>query len=143
MPKGNSKQGAAVPTLAPPEETASTGGSVGATIPDEAVLVEDLLAQAGGATATGAPTETPPEEVTVTTEVTAWQSDKRINALWSIDEPRNSWVGVAGLGWRKLKNTSDSAITAMTVLAAHGKQLNCRVDLREEADGMIHEMYVW
>jgi len=75
--------------------------------------------------------------------ITAWQSDKRIGALWTINQVRNSWVSINGIGWRKLVNNSDSAIVAMSMLAAHAKQMTSRVDIREEADGMVYEIYAW
>jgi hypothetical protein len=74
--------------------------------------------------------------------VSAWQNNKRIISLWSINQNRNSWVGVAGIGWRKLANNSDSAIVALTMLSAHAREKGSVVNYRE-SDGMIREMYVW
>lgn len=73
----------------------------------------------------------------------AWQTDKRIVSLWSINQTRNSWVGVSGVGWKRLANNSDSAVVALTMLASHARARDAAVNYREEADGMIHEMYVW
>jgi hypothetical protein len=75
--------------------------------------------------------------------VSAWQNNKRITGLWSINENRNSWVGVDGIGWKKLANNSDSAIVALTMLSSHAREKGSAVDYREESDGMIYEMYVW
>lgn len=75
--------------------------------------------------------------------ISAWQNNKQINALWSINQNRNSWVGVSGVGWKKLANNSDSAIVALTMLAAHAREKGSVVNYREESDGMIYEMYVW
>ncbi len=72
-----------------------------------------------------------------------WVNNKKINALWSINENRNSWVGVAGVGWVKLANNSDSAIVALTMLGANAKLTQGTVNYRTEADNMLHEMYVW
>ena len=72
-----------------------------------------------------------------------WQNDKRATALWGTNEPHNSWVLIAAVGWKKLAATTDSAALALTVLAAHGKLTQTRVDYREESDGCIHELYVW
>lgn len=68
--------------------------------------------------------------------VATWLGDKRVNSLWSINETRNAWVGVAGIGWKKLSNVSDSAIVASTVLASNAKQTQTRFDYRKEADGI-------
>lgn len=75
--------------------------------------------------------------------ITAWQNNKRITGLWAINQSRNSWVHVDGIGWKKLANNSDSAIVALTVLGAHAREKNSPVNYREEADGMVREMYVW
>lgn len=75
--------------------------------------------------------------------VSAWQNNKRITALWSINQNRNSWVGVDGIGWKKLANNSDSAIVALTMLSSHAREKGSVVNYREESDGMIYEMYVW
>jgi hypothetical protein len=72
-----------------------------------------------------------------------WQTNKRVNALWGTNEPRNSWVMIAGVGWKKLAADTDSSALALTVLASHGKLTQARVDYREESDGLIHELYVW
>jgi hypothetical protein len=71
-----------------------------------------------------------------------WYKSKKITALWSINQNRNSWIGVSGLGWRKLANNSDSAVVALTMLASHAKQTGRNVDIREESD-QIKEMYAW
>ena len=75
--------------------------------------------------------------------IAAWQSNKQITALWTLNQNRNSWVAITDLGWKKLANNSDSAIVAFTMLAAHARQTGSVVNYREESDGMIHEMYVW
>ena len=76
-------------------------------------------------------------------EIGAWQQNKRINGLWSKDQTRNSWVSIDGVGWRKLANKSDSVTLALTVLATHAVETGSLVNYREEADQMIHEIYVW
>jgi glycine cleavage system protein P-like pyridoxal-binding family len=75
--------------------------------------------------------------------VGAWVSDKKLTALWGISQNRNSWVYIQGVGWKKLANNSDTAVVALTMLAAHVKQTATPFSYREEADGMIHEAYVW
>lgn len=74
---------------------------------------------------------------------TVWVNNQTINALWTINEDRNSWVGVAGVGWTKLANNSDTAIVALTILSGNAKDGQRPVNFRQEDDGMIHEMYVW
>ena len=79
----------------------------------------------------------------VTGGISAWQNNKRVNALWSINQNRNSYASISGIGWKKLVNNSDSAIVALTMLSSHARENNSPVNYREEGDGMIYEMYVW
>jgi hypothetical protein len=84
-----------------------------------------------------------PAEAGVAAAITAWNSNMQITALWSMNQDRNSWVGVGGIGWKKLANNSSSAIVALTMLSAHAREKGSVVNYRDESDGMIHEMYVW
>jgi hypothetical protein len=108
----------AKPTLIPPPSV-STGSEAGTSAPS--VLPGGVAAGAVG----------------------AWLNDKRVSALWAINQNRNSWVHVPGVGWKKLADNSDSAVVALTLLAAHAKQTQTAYNYREEADGMIRETYVW
>lgn len=116
------------------------------TKPEETLLSGVSTASTSAAAEPAAPTAEPPS-VSVgaggAVGATVWVNNQKINALWSIAENRNSWAGVAGVGWRKLANNSDSAIVALTILAANAKQTQGIVNYRQEADNMIHEMYVW
>jgi hypothetical protein len=117
------------PSQMPP---VSTGGGV---------ITEGLVAPA----ADGEASPSLPAEAGVAAEVAiaAWNSNMQITALWSINQDKNSWVGVSGIGWKKLANNSSSAIVALTMLSAHAREKGSIVNYRDEADGMIHEMYVW
>lgn len=75
--------------------------------------------------------------------ITAWHNDKKIVALWSNSSPRNAFISVPGMGWKKLANTNDSSFVNMTMLASHAEQTGANVNLRVEADEMVHEIYVW
>jgi hypothetical protein len=74
---------------------------------------------------------------------TVWNNNQTVNALWSINEDRNSWVGIAGVGWVKLSTASDPGVVALTALAAHAYQTQHVINYRTEDDGMIHEIYAW
>jgi hypothetical protein len=104
------------------------------------------IGSAGAAAA--APTAEPPGAGQTGTDTgaigaTVWVNGKKINSLWAINENRNVWVGVAGVGWVKLANNSDSAIVALTILGANARQTQGSVNYRQESDNMIHEIYVW
>lgn len=74
---------------------------------------------------------------------TVWNNNKTVSSLWSINQDRNSWMGVANVGWVKLSTASDSGVVALTALAAHAYQTKHIVNYRTESDGMVHEIYVW
>jgi hypothetical protein len=117
------------PSATPPAATA-TGGTALAAPPVESVATD------------AAPTVQPAGEG-VSAGIGAWNNSKKITGLWSINQNRNSWAYIDGVGWRKLANNSDSAVVALSVLAAHAREKNSSVNYRDEADGMIHEIYVW
>ncbi len=71
-----------------------------------------------------------------------WHNGKKITGLWSKNENRNSWIGVSGLGWKKLANNSDTAVVALTMLSAHAKQVGSTVNLKVDS-GQVKELYVW
>jgi hypothetical protein len=131
------------PTMAPPTEAAGAAGeSVGTSSP---TLTEEQFT-AMAEEAAPAPTLSPPTagDVLAAEGVTAtWRSNVRIDALWSIDQTRNAFVHVVNVGWRKIYNGRDGAFQALVALAAQARQTNRIVNLREEADGMIYEIYLW
>ena len=77
------------------------------------------------------------------TGITAWLSNKKIVGVWSNASNKNSWINIQGLGWRRLFTGSETVVTCMTMLAAHARAENRNVNVRLEADNMIHEIYVW
>jgi hypothetical protein len=82
-------------------------------------------------------------EVEEAAAATVWRRNQRINGLWGKNETRNSWISITGHGWKKLASTTDSGIIALTFLASQALESGRPVDCREEADGMIHEIYLW
>lgn len=147
MAKDTTTRRRGTPTLEPPEARAETASAATETEarPRELTAEEVMGAMLGGGAGAGAvPALEPPEAAFAADEgVLAWQSDKRVNALWSINQTRNTWMGVTGLGWKRLFNGNDSSLTALAMLAAHARQTNCRIDYRDETDGMVREIYVW
>ena len=143
MTTTNEKPGA--PTLIPPESSSTSSTEMPGLSSPEMVTDEQISALTGEAAPPGAPLLAPPEVEQVAAEgVTAtWRTNVTINALWSIDEVRNAWVSVAGLGWRKLYNGRDGAFQALVTLAGQARQTGRPASLREEADGMIYEIYLW
>ncbi len=121
----------------PSQEDAMSGGIE--SKPSEAHAIEAVVSEGGGASMPQADLAAMEGAAGAST---VWYNGKKVTGLWSINENRNSWIGVSGLGWRKLADNSDSAVVALTMLASHGKQGNHNVNLREDAD-RVKEMYVW
>lgn len=72
-----------------------------------------------------------------------WRTGMFVTATWSINEPRNAWMYVKDLGWRKLYNGRDHAHLALVALAAQARETGSPISFREEADGMVYEIYLW
>ena len=70
-----------------------------------------------------------------------WQNGKTITNQWTINQDRNSWIGVAGIGWQKLSTASDSGCVALTMLSSNALISKASVNYR--TDGTVHEIYVW
>lgn len=118
------------PSQPPPASAAGAGGPVTAptmTAPPEMQSAPSLPATAAS----------------VGAGVSAWQNNKRIEALWTINQDRNAWMGVVGIGWRKLAPGTETSLTAMAMLAAHARCTNAVVNYRDESDSLVHEIYVW
>jgi hypothetical protein len=142
-------QKAPAPSLIPSQASAATvsrTAAPGTTEPQE-LTDETLQALTGGSASAGAPTLLPPgaeAAAGAAGAVTAtWRTNVQISALWSIDEVRNAWAYVVGVGWKKLYNGRDGAFSALAELAAQARQTGATTSLREEADGMIYEIYLW
>ena len=91
------------------------------------------------------PTLEPPRGATAGDNAGAaiWRYDQRVSALWINNANRNSWAAIVGVGWKKLANNLDTGVIALSILAAHAKNMQSNFTCREEADGMIYEIYDW
>lgn len=135
-----------LPAMEPPTTTdASTGAAQGDSSP---TLTEDQFAiMAGESLAESAPGPglAPPRAATEDEGAGAatWHTNVRVDALWAVDETRNAWAHIAGVGWRKIFNGRDGSFQALATLAGQARQTNRPVTMREENDGMIHTIYLW
>jgi hypothetical protein len=121
--------------------TAKEGCGCNGNGAETASSVAELPAPAMAGMGDMAPSVRPVEGVSA--GITAWQNNKRVTGLWSINQDKNAWVHVDGIGWKKLANNSASAIIALTLLGTHAREKAAVVNYREESDGLIHEIYVW
>ena len=71
-----------------------------------------------------------------------WYSNKKITSLWSIDQNRNSWAAISGIGWRKIDTKNDSSTVSLTMLCAHAKDRNRNVRVKLDKKRIV-EIYVW
>lgn len=130
---------------------AGTTGTAGTSSPKP--ITDDQLADVLEAEAEieGRPTLDPSSVaggVTAQTEAVAaitgtWRSGATVTALWSINEVRNAWFHAPGIGWKKIYNGRDGSFRALVALAAHARQTGRPINFREEADGMVYEIYAW
>lgn len=128
----------------PPTNGGAVAVAVGESRPGD--LTVESLGGDPAETSVSAPSATPPATLTgsgAAQAVTATWRSGQVSALWSINEVRNAWVNVAGVGWRKIFNGRDGAFMALTALASQARQTGRSINFREEADGMIYEIYLW
>jgi hypothetical protein len=133
---------AAVPSHTPPPAQAGVHPPALAL---QTLSANDLkvLPGAGGSVATPAQAVAGVTAQAAVASGTVWQSQKSITSQWTIDQDRNSWIGVSGIGWQKLSTASDSGCAALTALASSAIITKAQVSYRTESDGMVHEMYVF
>jgi hypothetical protein len=72
----------------------------------------------------------------------AWQSSKKVLALWTNNSPRNGHAWVDTVGWRRMATNSDSVHEALLMLASSAR-LAGSITYPEAADNLIHEIYLW
>jgi hypothetical protein len=137
------------PSMEPPEAAVGArNGGVGTTKPKPPT--DQQLKATLAPAATGQPALLPPgvdpgaaAGAAVGAVTGTWRSGVTVTALWSINETRNAWMYVPSLGWRKLFNGKDGAFTALVTLASQARQTGRTINFREEADGMVYEIYLW
>jgi C1A family cysteine protease len=73
---------------------------------------------------------------------TGWERNQRVVGLWTINEDRNAWVYVQGMGWRKISPDNDNIFFDMLTQLIAAKGGNRPVDFRQEGS-VIKEIYVF
>lgn len=137
------------PTESPPDagdgNGAGTGTGTGTVAPPRELedLAGELIAGAAAGAGAAEPTLEPPSAAVTGDGVGLWVSNKQIDALYSTYAARFAWMHVAGGLWRRFSPVSDSGVAALALLAAHARDRGRPVNYREEADQLVHEMYVW
>jgi len=135
----------ATPTMPPPRtERDSHDLAVGVSEPKPPGAAD--LAVLGDVTDAAAPTLFPPGTAAAAGQavggVTATLTSGTVTGMWSPNEIRNAWMLVGG-AWKKLYNGRDGAFTALVTLASQARQTGRTIQYRQEADGMVYEIYLW
>jgi hypothetical protein len=137
------------PEMSPPSaDVASSASSAAAGTAEPTLRPEDVSSQTSAAISESRPTLGPPAGVGAVADavgaVTAtWRSGVNVTALWSINQTRNAFMFVPGVGWRRIFNGRDGAFTALVTLASQARQTGRPIAFREEPDGMVYEIYLW
>jgi hypothetical protein len=127
------------PTESPPGKNGSGISNVEELKPTE----NHIISSVSTLTDSAVPIEVPPSTKTETGfGASLWYNNKKITALWAINQNRNSWINLSDVGWKRIANNSDSAVIALSILGSNALQTNHIVNVREE-DGLVKEMYVW
>jgi hypothetical protein len=137
------------PTMSPPAADAVSSGSPGAAgTAAPSLRPEDVSSGTLAAISEVGPTLGPPAGVGAAGDavgaVTAtWRTGVNVTALWSINQPRNAFMFVPNVGWKRIFNGRDAAFTALVTLASQARQTGRPISFREEPDGMVYEIYLW
>jgi hypothetical protein len=129
----------------PAQTPEQASGAVGVDVP-RPLSPADLEPASDLRVDLGSPGMEPPGSVgarATATAVGAVQADKRVSALWCNRSTRNAFMHVTGIGWKRLSPANDSSWNAMVLLATQARQTGCRIDYRDEADGLVHEIFLW
>ena len=136
------------PTATPPPVTAGDGTT--ATLPTRLAPGDDVSLVTSVVPDTAGPTLLPPQHAASAAAAAAsdgvtaavWTYNKTVSGTWCINETRNAWMLVDGVGWKKLFNGTDGAFTALATLAAQARQTGRTISFREDG-GVVREIYLW
>jgi hypothetical protein len=129
-----------IPCQMPPAALMTNGKTLNLDHPTQEPLAQSIVANMAAV-----PTQLPPSQQSQDNAVSAgWQNGKKVTGLYrTCGNDRNAWMHVDGLGWRKFLETSDSAIMAFNIIAAHAKTTNKEVNFYEGDDGKVNTLYVF
>ncbi len=127
------------PAALMPNVAMPNGKTVHLDHPTQEPIVQSIVASSAAV-----PTQEPPAQQGQQGVGAAWQMDKKVTGLYrTCGNDRNAWMHLEGIGWRKFMETSDSAIMAFNIIAAHAKTTNKTVNYYEGDDGKVNTLYVF
>lgn len=129
------------PISVPPVEEANL-----AAMAQDAPEIQASEFSSGSTDSESAPSLSPPTESSASGDegfgAGVWNNSKKVNALYSTDGSKNSWMGITGTGWVKLNTKSDTGNMALTILASVAKLKNSNINYLLDASE-AKEIYVW
>lgn len=137
------------PTATPPPAAAGDGTT--GTLPTRLAPSDDVTLVTSVVPDTAGPTLLPPQAAASSAVTSAssdgvtaavWTYNKTVSATWCVNETRNAWMLVDGVGWKKIFNGTDGAFTALATLAAQARQTGRTMSFREDG-GVVREIYLW
>ncbi|MCU1679646.1 MAG: hypothetical protein JWQ81_385 [Amycolatopsis sp.] len=131
-----------VPAPAAPSAGASPDTAPQPLTPDQLTSTSATITAPSAAEPVLSPPGTPQAVSAGSAAAAAWQSNKKVLALWTNNSDRNSFAFVEAIGWKRLATNSDSVHEALLMLATSGR-LAGSVTYPEAGDGLIHEIYLW
>jgi len=72
---------------------------------------------------------------------TGWLNNTRVIGLWTIDQDRNAWAYLNGIGWRKIAWDNDNIFFDLLRLLAAAKEGGRPVNVYQD-NGVIKQIYV-
>lgn len=72
---------------------------------------------------------------------TGWLNNTRVIGLWAIDQDRNAWAYLNGIGWRKIATDNDNIFFDLLRLLAAAKEGARPVNVYQDK-GVIKQIYV-
>ncbi|MDM7995190.1 MAG: C1 family peptidase [Acidobacteriota bacterium] len=75
-------------------------------------------------------------------ENTGWQTNRYVTGLWAINQDRNAWAHISGLGWRKVSPDNDNIFMVMLAQLIAAKAASRPINFYEQND-VIKQLYVY
>jgi hypothetical protein len=72
---------------------------------------------------------------------TGWLNNTRVVGLWTIDQDRNAWAYLAGVGWRRIASNNDNIFFDLLRLLAAAKEGGRPVNVYQD-NAVITQIYV-
>ncbi len=121
------------PTLIPVSETDRDGAGSPTELPEAHSIAE------------GVPTFIPPaalvEANAAAESITAWHNGQTVTTMWANSSANNGWAVIAGVGFRKVNNADETSHQTMVALLSLAHATGGKVNVRIDADDLIHEVY--